>query len=200
MGFESMKTLLLTAVLLLGGAFPALAECPSDLPSQAVSREEIPKDMYVLMHVLQTITETYAVDHHGSYPASLAMLDQAVQGDGYGLNTSKASQRLFSSSISEPLILDAVTHYIAEPLGPRRYAIVRGMAGYTGKWLTPAELQQGLPVLSERGAVVYMPLYDEATTSYTGYRIAWMNAKGEYACVPLTKSPEQRALFYLSNA
>lgn len=195
-----MKTLLLTAVFLLGGAFPALAACPSDLPSQAMSREDIPKDMYVLMHVLQTITETYAVDHRGSYPASLAMLDQVVQGDGYGLNTSKASRGLFPSSISEPLILDTVNHYVAEPLGSRRYAIALGTAGYTGKWLTSAELQQGLPVLSERGVVVYMPLYDEVTKSYTGYRIAWMNAKGEYACVPLTKSPEQRALFYLSNA
>ena len=92
-----MKKLL--PLMMCAFTFAALPVQALPAPQEQVVMQAIPTDVISIMHMLQTVTETYAVDYGGVYPHSFAQLQVESEAAGYPLHKTKTAIALIKKKI-----------------------------------------------------------------------------------------------------
>ncbi len=198
-----MKKLLPLMICAL--TFAALPVQALPAPQEHVVMQAIPTDVRNIMYMLQTVTETYAVDHGGVYPHSFAQLQIESEAAGYPLLKTKTGMQLLEKNTPllildaqpQSLLSDAKTKAFSQGgLPVKRYAFSFANTPEKKVWLS--DTVKGFPLLPELGAVVYTPLFDDMSAKPVGYRISWLTSEGKHAHIPHVDTA-QPVLFYISN-
>lgn len=185
--------------------FAALPVQALPAPQEYVVMQAIPTDVRNIMYMLQTVTETYAVEHGGVYPHSFAELQRESEAAGYPLNKTKTGIHLVEKNTPlliidaqpQSLLSDVQTKTFSQVVLPvKRYAFSFANTSEKKVWLS--DTAKGLPLLPELGAVVYTPLFDDVSAKAVGYQISWLTSEGKHAHIPHADTA-QPSLFYISN-
>jgi hypothetical protein len=198
-----MKKLL--PLMICAFTFAALPVQALPAPQEHVVMQAIPTDVRNIMYMLQTVTETYAVEHGGVYPHSFAELQRKSEASGYPLHKTKIGMHfveknaplLIIDAQPQSLLSDAKTKTFSQVVLPvKRYAFSFANTPEKKVWLS--DTAKGFPLLPELGAVVYTPLLDDMNAKAVGYRISWLTPEGKHVHIPHADTA-QPSLFYLSN-
>lgn len=198
-----MKKLL--PLMICAFTFAALPVQALPAPQEHVVMQAIPTDVRNIMYMLQTVTETYAVEHGGVYPHSFAQLQIESEKAGYPLHKTKTGMQLVEKNTPlliidaqlQSLLSDAQTEVLNQVALPvKRYAFSFANTLEKKVWLS--DTAKGLPLLPELGAVVYTPLFDDVSAKAVGYRISWLTSEGKHVHLPHADTV-QPSLFYISN-